>query len=352
MDFVDLPKALDAYGAEVDSALVIVCRLSGYVIAIPCKKKGLDAQKLARLFLDWCVALVGLPAEIMSDQDHLINSKFFTSLCQLAGVEQHTSIIYRPKGNGRAERAVQSVVAILRRTLAGSPKTWPLALPWAVFTLNDLPGADGQNSPHKIVFGRDRIALGDTPALLGPRSSEIAEKWFEQISALRKAVHDRLQREHDKIAKRFQREHQVPDFQVGYLVWVKNLPHAGTKLDPLWTGPCQILDKKGNSGRYSVTLPSGKTDVHVERLKLYLPRLDGKKTELLYFQPLLEIPEDDAFVVDRIVRHRRVDGRLEWLVKWQGYDSSFNSWEPAESFLGSVPEKWLRYNRSHKLPSL
>ena len=49
MDFVELdPIKVD--GQNFDSALVVVCCLSGYVIAIPTRKRGLDAAKLARIF--------------------------------------------------------------------------------------------------------------------------------------------------------------------------------------------------------------------------------------------------------------------------------------------------------------
>ena len=48
---------------------VIVCRLSGFVFAIPCAARGLDAQKCAKLFLERCVVFTGLPNEIMLDND-------------------------------------------------------------------------------------------------------------------------------------------------------------------------------------------------------------------------------------------------------------------------------------------
>ena len=61
---------------------------------------------------------MGLPNEIVSDRDHLISSNLSTTLCGLVGVEQHFSIDYRPKGNGRAEAAVKAIVNVLRMALA------------------------------------------------------------------------------------------------------------------------------------------------------------------------------------------------------------------------------------------
>ena len=112
MDFVQFPACRDLDDKIVDSVLVVVCRLSGYVLGIPCRKDGLTAEKMAALYLRQVVGIFGLPHEIMSDCDHLINSRFMNTLCALSGVTQHTSIIYRPRGNGRAETAVRLVVDI------------------------------------------------------------------------------------------------------------------------------------------------------------------------------------------------------------------------------------------------
>ena len=46
MGFVDMPP-VKYKGVNYDYALVVVCRLSGYIFVIPCKKKGLKSEKVA-----------------------------------------------------------------------------------------------------------------------------------------------------------------------------------------------------------------------------------------------------------------------------------------------------------------
>ena len=101
MDFLSLPECKDRENIY-DYCFVIVDRLSGYIHAIPCRKLGLTAPLAAELFLRHCVSFMGLPFEILSDNDTLITSEFFTSLCETLGITQFRSVIYRPKGNGRA----------------------------------------------------------------------------------------------------------------------------------------------------------------------------------------------------------------------------------------------------------
>ena len=53
MDFFSLPRCKHETTGEVfDYVFVIVCRLTGYILAIPCQQKGLDTRKAAQLFLD------------------------------------------------------------------------------------------------------------------------------------------------------------------------------------------------------------------------------------------------------------------------------------------------------------
>ena len=56
IDFCKLPECLQkSTGKKVDYLMVIICRQTGYVLAIPCHEKALDSKNAASLFLDRCV---------------------------------------------------------------------------------------------------------------------------------------------------------------------------------------------------------------------------------------------------------------------------------------------------------
>ena len=272
MDFLELEPCKGSDGKEYNYVLVVVCRLSGYILAIPCQKAGLTAVSLAQIFLEKCVPFMGLPNEIVSDQDHLISSKFFSTLCGLIGIEQHFSIIYRPKGNGRAEAAVRAIVQILRLALAEKSQSWIQALPWALFQQNTLPGLILPHSPFEIVFGRQPPGVGDIPSCKPHRVSVSCEEWFETVDKFRKSIQARVTKIHDRVRKAFLDDHNSPVFEPGDKLWIRNsAPRTdSTKLDPLWTGPCEILERLGNTGRYKVSLPSGVEDMHMDNFKPYL----------------------------------------------------------------------------------
>ena len=91
------------------------------------------------------------------------------------------------------------------------------------------------------------------------------------------------------------------------------------------------------------------TDVHADRLKMYLPHVDGSKIALHFYKPHRAVPEDDSLVVERITGHRTRNGERQWKVRWKGYDADFDSWEPASSFIGHIQKDWIAYNRRRHL---
>ena len=238
-------------------------------------------------------------------------------------------------------------VSQLRKSLQDFLLLWVQALPWVTFVNNDLPVVMNPHSPHKLVFGRDPIGLCDAIPLRGDSSNPTAEKWMEEIRELRSKVQRRVSEIHRKDREQFLAKVKPFQLEVGDRVWVRNLPHEADKLDALYTGPCEVLSRTGSLGRYTIAMPKGPTDVHIERLKVYLPKPDGKAIPLSYFQPRGEIPHDDGYVVEEILGHRIRSRQHQWLVKWRGYDHSHNTWEPAQHFVGYIQKDWTDYNRRH-----
>ena len=110
-------------------------------------------------------------------------------------------------------------------------------------------------------------------------------------------------------------------------------------------GPCEVL-KHVHGGRYTVQTAYGDEDVHMDSMKPYRPPLTGKSIPFLYYQPNT-VPEDDTWIVEKILKHRLVDGRMEWLVQWKGFAK--RTWETEDKFVGFTQKDWREYNQKHRL---
>ena len=310
IDFCDLSSMPCTHrDTEYDYVLVVVFRLTGYVIATPCQK-SLTAEGLAELLLEKVVQFAGLPHTIFTDHDYLINAKFFHTLCSQAGVDVKKSPIYRPRSNGRAEGAVQTVITSLRKFLMQTKrKNWVQLLPLAVWTSNDIPGVVSGYSPHHLMFGRSPIGFGDCPPVIPEHGSEDAVQFFSNLIEDRRYVQEKLQAQHDKLAKAYQKEHPTHVYEKGERVWYKgHQKDANSKLRRVWTGPGEILARQGRN-QYTVATERGEVVLDSMRIEPYIPshteQGEDTQTPLIHYHTDQDfLIETDTYVLENVLDHK------------------------------------------------
>ena len=106
----------------------------------------------------------------------------------------------------------------------------------------------------------------------------------------------------------------------------------------LSTKECDFIDIEFHPGTSCIVIGQS---VKVENMDVVNVRVTvgAKVTEGWLKESYLEYPE--AYEVETVVKHkgkRGTKGRL-YLIKWQGYPASVNSWEPRENLLSSEPFK-------------
>ena len=332
MDFVSLPEVKHPEtGVKVDYAMVIMCRLTGYILAIPCKQEGLKSHKAAALFSHYCAFFTGMPRKIHSDNQSIISSEFFDALCGLAGITHAKPIVCRPQSNGRAERAVQSIINALRLYLVFRTLDWIYALPFALWGLNDLSGPIAPYAPHWLVFGRDPIGFGEVPPLTVHTGVEDATEYFRRAQEERQLIQSKLVDLHAREYQALLRKHPSLQFKEGDRVWVRNRtnqPVLHPKLERIWQGPADILSK-ASTNTYLVDLNGKEVILSVGRLKPYIPRRDGLNPPLHPYSERGDL-HDDSYVVEDVLDH-------EYRVKVRG-----KAKKSKQPFEGGKP--WWRSN--------
>ena len=99
MDFITGLPTSDGFNA----IWVVVDRLSKMAHYIPCKT-DLDAEGLARLFIDNIFRLHGLPTSIVSDRGSVFTSKFWKWVALQLQIKRDLSTAFHPQTDGQTER--------------------------------------------------------------------------------------------------------------------------------------------------------------------------------------------------------------------------------------------------------
>lgn len=361
MDFVKLPP-VDYRGQHLDQALVIVCRTSGFIYAHPCRMKGFTGRDTAQLFYDRVFHFMGLPNEIYTASDIPLANNFFQTVCALSGVDRALCTQYRPNSNGRAERAVKSLVEALRKTLAEDEytRTWPEVLPLAVYTINTLPGVFNTLSPWEIVFGRPPIGLGDIPSIDTDHLSYKAEAWTKRMINLQARVAKKVMAYHEAEARRFHGRRPAPrHYARDDLVLVRRREHERGKLESLWVGPGKVL-RRLHTNTYRVRLPEDATrytdrQVTSDDMKPWLDRTHvGQPKRLHYIKPRRAAPVQHPIhtsssssqssqsapppLAERkpaYMLKQRADGRI--LIRWSGCGPEEDTWVTPRALTKFIP---------------
>ena len=290
----------------------------------------------------------GVPHIVTSDQGPQFAGMWWKTMCRRLGIRQAFSQAHRPQSNGRAERAGQQIMKILRKMNVGEGINWVGALPHALRLYHDCPGPTGW-SPYEIVFGRER-SLADFPRR-GAAQCEEAADFFNRMQAMDTKIAKELDKIHAAqqgyINEKRREGHQ---HRVGDKVWVirpKQL--GGNKISPWWLGPYPIVAREGERSFVVLKTPTETLSVHADQLKpWYGEDVEGPGIPIVYRQ---KDPGDTLpMEVEGIRTHRESVFGLEFLVQWKGASPQADSWEPVASFVRIKSDIWWQYCEQHQVP--
>ncbi len=121
------------------------------------------------------------------------------------------------------------------------------------------------------------------------------------------------------------------------------------KFKPKAEGPFTIIKQLGYL-TYQLELPKTwkiHNNFHAVMLK---PYIENETYGAHFNRPPPDIVnEEEEYEVEKILSSRRRGNSYKYLIKWKGYPSSDNSWEP-EANLANSREKLNEYQRRRKLP--
>jgi len=353
IDFFSLPE-VRWEGKVYDTIGVCVDRESGWIVATPLNSVGLTAEKMARtMYRQW--EMFGIPSVVHSDRGPQFSAAWWRTLCALHGVRVSYGQAYHHQAQGRVENAGQQIMRKLRKMILDLMEegvAWVDLLPKALRHIHDVPGESGL-SPYEVVFGRHR-PLAQLP-YRPIQEAQGATEFFEKMQALDARAAKALNDLHQKRKAQVNANRKEPTpFAKGSKVWYRPERQPGTdKLAPEWVGPCLIEKRLGAHSYVVEVAPGVLREAHRTQLRPHVADLYSDTPFPLHYLAgkAPELPEatPDEWPVEAVLKHRRRAGKLEFLVKWKGYEASDACWEPWENFFPGYNTEVVDYCRRHKV---
>jgi hypothetical protein len=257
------------------------------------------------------------------------------------------STAYHPQTDGQTERVNQSLENYLRIFCDTRQNDWEKFLPTAEFSYNNAAHESTKLSPFYVETGwNPKMA----PDVVGDLTHPSLEELFYDRAEAQEEAKSALVLAAERMKWYYDQHKQESPFNVGDLVLLKGkdlkIRAANTKLAAKNYGPYEIIEKLGKA-TFKLKLPA-KTrthDVfHASKFIRYHRDTIGKRNPTN--PPPLEIEGHDEFEVERILDSRIHYRKVQYLVKWVGYDASHDSWEPV-SHVDNAKKAVAEFHKNH-----
>ena len=362
MDFIlALPRA-NGY----NSIWVMVDRLTkrAHFIALHMGDQESAAKACAVIFQKEFQRLHGIPESIISDRDVRFTSIFWTQLMELQGTKHQLSSAFRPNTDGQTERTNRFIEDYIRNYVYASQENWPELLWSAEFAYNSRIHESIGMSPFEADLGYIPRSMPDRifDELVGTKSKKDIALLGQKQQKIMTLLKENLEQAQERMKRFYNRNRPIQNFAIGdkVLLSSKHLDkeHLGiakvgtTKFGPLWIGPYPVLSQT-TPDTYRLQLPIGiklHPEFHTSLLKPYVTDSDPERLNKPN-EGMCSAGNDteEAFLIEGVVKHRKNKGQIQYLVKWVGYPSSNNSWEPLSNIRKPASRLIDSYLETHGL---
>lgn len=300
------------------------------------------------------VSRFGVPTKIRTDQGPQFANSMIAELAKLLRMEHELTTAYSSEENGIVERANKEVMRFLRGIILHDriySKWSRKQIPLVRRILNTQEHTRTGVTPAELLFGDavdlDRAILCP---LNGPRTVKLVHEHLDTMLMKQRElieIASKLQNEFDEHHIATHDTNGITEYPVNSYVLLDREGGKRNKFSTQLRGPYQVVNIVGSTYSLQDLITGKNFDTHVTTLKPfnYDPtRVDPKQVVM---------QEKGEFLIDRIIDHRGDRYRqstMEFLVRWSGYGTEGDSWEPYKSLRNT--DQLIEYLAANKMRSL
>ena len=338
---IDLIGGLSETREGLKYIMVITEYLSKYPYA--CAIRSKQASEIAE-HLTVYITLFGPPKVILSDQGTEFNNSIVKQICDTVGMEHRVTSAYNPRTNGHTERFNGTLINSLKKHTETNPLDWPKWIPFVLMAYRSRIHSNTNFSPYELVFGRRMNYFENWEPQI---PNDFNDAILERTKEIKKMVEQDQPKAVETISKNQEKQKVIQDSAVNVeqmplaeksTVYVKVEGLKG-KLEASFRGPYTVSRHTSNGNYVLINRNNMPLKTTYPRHKLKLVSTDIPINETVYD-------------VEKIMKHKKqANGQFVYLVKWEGYDESHNSWEPEENFvdLKMIQDYWKQIHTVNSL---
>jgi transposase InsO family protein len=310
--------------------MVDVCTRFVFLRLLQDKSMVAVARQLVQIFCD-----VGFPKIVQSDNGKEFVNELMRHVCTESHIDHRLITPYHPRANGLAERFVQTAKSAIFKLLKGREQDWALYVPQVQLFINTKVAALHGSTPYSLMFGRKHNSFSDHSHVELDKMTHV--DLDARLLALTQLVYPAMKvaKAINTAAKSLPTGHQEAGekrhdtFSPGTYVMAKDELRTA-KAQPRYLGPFLVI-RRNRGGAYILQDAAGNA---------------LKRAPEALKQVTINREFGDSANVERVMDHRGHRHEREYLVKWQGLDSSHNSWVKVKDFdnQAGIQNYWKKQN--------
>ncbi len=357
MDLLAMPESW----AGNKYVMVVMDYATRYAIAVPVKDK--TAKTVAEALIQQVLLVHGPARRLLSDNGTEFKNQVVAELCRMTNMGRVFTTPYNPQCDGMVERFNRTLLKMVGCYVDEGQKNWDVQLPWLIFAYNTSHSTSHGTTPFELMFGRKVNTTIDLEMEANSRGIRVGEAKL----LINDHVHEMRKRAASIIAQNLQQgeitankhRREPPVFNSGDVVWLhtpwKLDQGAKRKLAPKWRGPYVVVTRipPVNLRIRPVGSSEKASTVHVDRVKPFRMRsLINGSVETVSENGEVEHEvnpktkrQSDKYDVEKVGGHRFINGNMQFLLHWKGYNEP--TWvQESDMQCHSLVERYFQSNPS------
>lgn len=341
-------------------------------IAIPTKSE----ESVSEAVFNGLICRHSVPRYIRTDQGTEFTNNLMSRLMDRLNIRHKKTCPYYPQANGHVERFNRTLVESLAKQCEFEPGKWEHFLEGTLFAYRTSVHDTLKCSPFEMLYGRQPLlpihilqsSMDDLKTDVKEHGTRLTYNLYKMAQVVKKLLKDTAQERNHK----WSQSAKPVALEVGDWILLKDkrtkvrkqieaaptlydatlsLGKESAKFQSDWLGPYLVTKVLTNAVVIDDTDRQEQRTVSVAHVKFFHTNtfstpIENNTTQASADRPLhsQNVASSDSdlhsgddlqlYVIEKVLGHRRNRSGYEYLIKWEGFDESHNSWTPTKNIQG------------------